>query len=147
MATSLLDADDVRIYLSDYTEKNPLLGGVRWTDKQIEKAQIMAVDRFNLIQPTTYAYTVENFPSAALLLMGVCGWLLKGEAVNQASNQLSYQANGVTIDDYNKAEVFTSLGKQFWDDFMETSKNVKVTQNISRCFGSKGSDYSYLPVI
>ena len=145
MALSNLNPTDVALFISDKAEKNPLLQGVRFDPEQIDRASVMVVDRFNLTPPMLRPYSVANFPYISLLLTGVCGWLLKGEAVNQASNQLSYQLDGVVVDDYNKAQVFAELGDAFWKEFLTTAQDIKITKNLSAAFGITNSDYNYLP--
>ena len=147
MALSRLNPTDVALFISDKADKNPLLQAARFDPEQIDRASIMVVDRFNVTPPisTFMTYSVASFPYLSLLLTGVCGWLLKGEAVNQASNQLSYQLDGIVVDDYNKSQVFAELGDAFWKEFTAATQDIKITKNLAAAFGTTHSDYNYLP--
>lgn len=142
-----LTEKDVRIFIQDYQDKNTLIDGVRFSSEQIEHAMIFAVDQFNSTPPHTYSYAVENFPSISLLLKGTVGYLFKGEAFNQASNEFDYSAAGVSINDNNKAGVFSQLGGQLWQEFKEELLLYKASQNIGKVFGGTASEYSKMPYV
>lgn len=127
----------------DRPEINTLVDSVRFGPGEIEQAQIRVVDRFNILPPPSSFYTVETFPSSALLCLGVWGWLLRGAAIGEASNDFSYSVAGVSINDRNKAEIFTTLGEKFWAEFLEMSKEIKVTQSVNKVFGTKHSEYRH----
>jgi len=144
MATSLVTEQDIRIFLQDFTELNPLLDGVRFSPEMIERAMIYVADYFNMANPPLIeAVTVENFPYRYLLLIGVAGHLLRGTAVNEASNNLTYAADGIQVDDKDKAQIFTSLGNNFWGEFKDLVKETKIAINIHGAYGRKLSEYSY----
>lgn len=146
MATTIITPDEIRIFMQDKPEMNPLLAGVRFDDKMIDRACVNVIDAFNtMLPPNGASYTVENFPYRYLLLMGVTGYLLKGAAINEASNNFTYAVDGVQINDKDKAQIFSSLGKEFWDEFKQTAKDIKIAQNVGSCFGTTYSEYSYNP--
>jgi len=133
MATSIISEKELRIWATDLPALNTLVDGVRWSPEDIEQAIINTVDKFNTIMPPTgMIYTPESFPSRSLLATGVWGWLLKGAAVGEASNNLQYSATGVQINDRDKAQVFMEMGNDFWKEFIESAKELKLSQNISR---------------
>ncbi len=143
MATPIISEREIRMWMLDRPELNTLVDGVRFSPEGIEQAQIFVVDYFNLLTPPTgNSYVVENFPSRALMLIGVCGHLLRGAAIGEASNELSYSAAGIQIDDRNKASVFSQIGQSFWDEFKELSKQMKMTQNINQVYGVYHSEYN-----
>lgn len=128
----------------DRPELNTLIDGVRFSSESIEQAQIFVVDYFNLMAPPTgNSYTVESFPSRALMLIGVCGHLLRGASVGEASNELQYSAAGVQVDDRSKAQVFSQIGKDFWEEYKDLSKQMKLTQNINQVYGIINSEYKW----
>jgi len=142
MAAAKITSTDVRRFLLDKPNLNTLMDGVRWTDEDIDKACIDVIDAYNCIPPAIgYVSTVESFPLRYLLLIGVSGHLLRGAAIGEASNQLNYSAEGVQVADRDKAGLFTELGNGFWKEFMEMSKQVKITQNVNALLGSIGSEY------
>lgn len=142
MSTAIVTEQGIRLFMMDKPELNPLLDGVRWSAEEIEFAGITVVDYYNTISPPTgNSFTIENFPYRYLYLIGVCGMLLRGAAINQASNQLTYSADGVTVADNDKAEIFTQMGNQFWAEFKATAEQTKINENISGAFGSISSEY------
>lgn len=141
MAATILTEKDVRIFLMDKPELNPLLQGVRWSAEDIDKAMMMTVDFFNTIMPPTgNSYTVENFPFAHIMMLGTTGYLLKSAAVNQASNNITYMLDGVQVNDNDKADIFMKLGNDYWTEFKELATNTKLNQNVALYFGHYGSE-------
>lgn len=144
MATPLITEKELRIFALDKPELNTLIDGVKFSSESIEQAMINVVDAFNIIPPPTkHAYTIENFPSRYLLTIGVWGYLLRGAAIGEAQNNLTYSAVDVQINDRDKAQIFTELGNAYWQEFTELSKNYKLSQNISKCFGIHPSEYRW----
>lgn len=143
MANSVITDFELRMFAGDRPELNTLVDGMRFTPEQVESAMISVVDRFNIIPPPSSRYTVETFPSRSLLTLGVWGWLLKGAAIGEASNNFSYAAAGVQINDRDKAQVFAELGRLYWDEFLELSKDIKITQSINKAYGNIPSEYQY----
>lgn len=142
--TPKITEQQIRVYLMDKPELNTLLRGVKFNSQEIEEAIINVIDTFNMMAPPTgFYYSVESFPFRSLLLTGVTGHLLRGAAVNEAINQLDYSADGVTVQDKNKAGLFTELGNNFWTEFKAMASQVKLNQNVSAAFGSSGSEYGW----
>jgi hypothetical protein len=147
MAQSIITEKEIRIWMMDKPELNTLVEGVRWRPEDIEQATINVVDYFNILPPPNkHSYTVESFPSRSLLALGVCGWLLRGAAIGEASNNLTYNAAGVQINDRDKAEIFTSIGGQLWAEFKELSQSMKLAQSINKVYGGKNSEYVGLSI-
>jgi len=144
MATPVITEQDIRIFLMDKKELNPLLDGVRWDTKDIEQAVINAISYFNDSPPHTgNAYTVENFPYRYILLIGTAGHLLRSAAINEGSNQLDYSASGVQVQDKNKAELFVRMGGAYWDEFKEMTRMVKLNQAANSIYGTIGSEFGW----
>lgn len=143
MASAIVTEKDLRMFAMDRPELNTLVDSVRFGPEEIERAQIMVVDRFNILPPPSSFYSVESFPSASLLILGVWGWLLRGAAIGESSNNFSYSVAGVQINDRDKAEVFANLGKMFWEEFIETATNIKLTQSINKVYGNTPSEYRH----
>ena len=128
----------------DRPELNTLVDKVRWDSETIEQAMINVVDKFNIITPPNrHPYSVENFPSRYLMVIGVWSYLLKGAAIGEASNNLTYSAAGVQINDRDKAEIFLAIAKDLNDEFIALSKDFKLTQSINKVYGTKGSEYRW----
>lgn len=142
MATPIITAKDIRVFLMDKPELNPLLMGVKWTDEEIDQACTHVVDHFNVMIPQTgNNYTVENFPSRYLLLIGVAGHLLRSAAINDSINQFDYAVEGVTVQDKNKAELFIRLGNLYWEEYKKMGQDLKIAQNVNMLYGDYGSEY------
>jgi hypothetical protein len=144
MATPILTSEEVRLFLQDREELNPLLLGVRFTPEMIEQAMINTVDYYNLMNPPTgVMYSLEEFPYRSLLLLGTASYLLRSGAINEAANQLSYSADGIQVNDKDKAQIFMSLSQSMQQEFKELGQQVKMNQNIAQIYGVKHSEYIY----
>lgn len=143
MASAIVSERELRMFAMDKPELNTLVDSVRFSPEDIEQAQLFVVDRFNLLPPPSLNYTVETFPSRSLMTLGVWGWLLRGAAIGEASNNLSYSADGVQVNDRDKAEIFTNLGNAMWAEFMEAAKEIKLAASVNRVYGSVPSEYKY----
>lgn len=145
MATARVTEQQIRVFCMDRPEQNSLLRGVRWSPEEIEAAQIMVVSYFNESPPSiSTSYTVESFPFSYAMLTGCAGHLLKSAAINQASNQLTYQLDGVQVADNDKADIFSRMGQQFWDEFKLMVTATKMQRNVADCFGAMGSEWQHL---
>jgi hypothetical protein len=144
MATPILTAEEVRLFLQDRAELNPLLLGIRFTPEMIEQAMLNTVDYYNLMNPPLgIMYSIENFPYRSLLLLGTAAYLLRSGAINEAANQLSYSADGIQVNDKDKAQIFMSLAENLQKDFKELGQQIKMNQNIAQIYGVKHSEYIY----
>ena len=144
MANPILTSEEVRLFMQDRTELNPLTLGIRFTPEMIEQAMINAVDYYNLMNPPTgVMYTIESFPYRALLLLGSAAYLLRSGAINEAANQLTYAADGIQVNDKDKAQIFMSLSENLQKDFKELGQQIKMNQNIAQIYGVKHSEYIY----
>ena len=144
MATPILTSEEVRLFMQDREELNPLLLGIRFTPEMIEQAMINAVDYYNLMNPPLGTmYSVEDFPYRSLLLLGTAAYLLRSGAINEAANQLTYAADGIQVNDKDKAQIFMSLAQNMQQDFKELGQQIKMNQNIAQIYGVKHSEYIY----
>lgn len=144
MANAQLDEQSIRLFLMDKKELNPLLRGVRWTTEEIDAAVQRVVDYFNETPPYVFSYTAATFPYRYMLLIGVAGHLLRSASINEASNQLAYSADGVTVQDKDKAEIFARLGNAFWDELREKVLSRKLADNINAAYSSSPSELYYV---
>ena len=146
MAVAKLTSDDIRLFLQDRPELNTLMDGVRWEEKDIEQAQIMCCAYFNESPPriNTFQFTVESFPFTYCMLMFVAGYLLRSAAINQASNNLTYSADGISVNDSDKAQIFTDLGKDMQAEAKKMIQDIKIQKNIENAYGGKGSEFAWL---
>jgi hypothetical protein len=144
MALSILTPEEIRLFMLDRAEMNPLLLGIRFTPEMIEQAVVNTVDYFNLMNPPINEYyTIETFPFRSLLLMGAAGYLLRSAAINEASNQLSYASDGVQVNDKDKAQIFLTIGGNLWEEFKQMATNIRININVAQVYGTKHSEYIY----
>lgn len=144
MATPILTSEEVRLFLQDRAELNPLLLGIRFTPEMIEQAMLNTVDYYNLMNPPIGTmYSIENFPYRSLLLLGAAAYLLRSGAINEAANQLSYSADGIQVNDKDKSQIFMALAENLQKDFKELGQQIKMNQNIAQIYGVKHSEYIY----
>lgn len=144
MAASKLTEQDIRIFLMDKKELNPLLRGVRWSPDDIDQAISRCVDFYNETPPFVDSHVPSGFPYRYTLLVGVSGHLLRSASINEGSNQLDYSADGVTVQDKNKADIFAKLGDMLWAEFKDKVTNIKIAANVSLAFGNSPSELSYV---
>jgi hypothetical protein len=144
MSTPILTGEEVRLFLQDREELNPLLLGIRFTPEMIEQAMLNTVDYFNLMNPPLgMMFSLESFPYRSLLLLGTASYLLRSGAINEAANQLSYAADGVQVNDKDKSQIFMSLSQNLQQDFKELGQQIKMNHNIAQIYGVKHSEYIY----
>jgi hypothetical protein len=142
MAQSIVTNDKIRLFLQDKPQFNSLVDGCRWSDEMINEAILSVCDFYNITNPPSNVWvSAESYPSRYLLIRGVAGYLLSSASINEASNNLTYSENGVQINDKDKAEIFKALGKELWDEHVNMVTNLKTNQNLSQCYGRKGSDW------
>lgn len=144
MANTILTAEEIRLFLQDRAELNTLTLGIRFTPEMIEQAMINTVDYYNLMNPPLVRmHTVETFPYRSLLLLGAASYLLRSGAMNEAANQISYSADGIQVNDKDKAQIFMSLGQNLQQEFKELAQQIKMNQNIAQVYGVKHSEYIF----
>jgi len=143
MSNSIISETQIRLFLQDLPQYNSLLDGVRFSPEMIEQASIMTVSAYNeLMPPSPIIYSVESFPYLITLLFGTCGYLLRSGGLQQASNSLSYSSDNVTINDDDKAQIFTELGKELWGEFKEMAQAQKTSANLASCYGNVSSEWA-----
>lgn len=137
-------AQDVRDFINDRADSNTLISGVRWSDSDIEKALVHAIDFFNMLPPPITQYTVETWPFRSLGIIGAAGVLLRGSAIGEASNSLTYSAANVSVNDRStQAQLFSEIGNRLWEEFKEAARSIKISQNINGAFGGVHSEYYF----
>ena len=143
MAVPVITPNEIRLIIADRTQDNTLVQGVRFSNEQMEYAMEHVVDYFNLINPPIREkYTTESFPSRYLLLIGTTAHLLRMGAINEISNQLTYDSAGVSITDKDKGPAFSQLGDGLWSEFKELAGTMKMNINIGKAYGIVHSEYN-----
>jgi len=131
VVSSALSPDKVREFMRDYSNKNPLLDDVEFSDTEVASAIERAVDHANVIgRPTGYAS--DSFPNTYVLLLGTCSFLLKSEAFRQLRNQATYQDGNIQpvgIDD--KQQLYSSLSQALSAEFTQLVMSIKIAANMA----------------
>ena len=130
VVSSALTSEKVREFMRDYSNMNPLLDDVEFSDKEINSAIDRAVDHANVIGRPT-GYTKERFPNTYVLLLGTCSFLLKSEAFRQLRNQATYQDGNIQpvgIDD--KQQLYSSLSQALSSEFNQLMMSIKISANM-----------------
>jgi hypothetical protein len=133
-------AEDVKDFLRDYPEENFLTDEEDFSPALIEKAISFVVNDFNTITVIT-SFTAASFPFRNVLLLGVCAWLLKSEAIKQVRNHLSYSVAGIQVDDKNKGAEYSALAQQFQGEYEAKARSVKNQLNLDEGWGQISSEY------
>ena len=131
VVASSLTSDRVREFMRDYSNMNPLLDDVEFSDAEITSAINRAVDHANVIGRPT-GYTVDRFPNQYVLLLGASSFLLKSEAFRQLRNQATYQDGNIQpvgIDD--KQQLYSSLSNALSAEFNQLVMSIKVAANMA----------------
>jgi hypothetical protein len=122
--------EDVRLFMRDFYDKNPLHADIEFTDEEINAACRHAVDLANAIgRPTSY--TVSAFPNNYVLMLGASGHLTKSEAIRQLRNQSQFQdgnIQGVGMDE--KYQFYMQLSQSLTSEFRDHVTQIKITSNI-----------------
>jgi hypothetical protein len=122
--------EDIRLFLRDFYDKNPLHADIEFTDHEINAACRHAVDLSNAIgRPTNW--TVSDFPNNYVLMLGAAGHLTKSEAIRQLRNQSQFQdgnIQGVGMDE--KYQFYMQLSQSLTSEFSGHVSQIKITSNI-----------------
>ena len=121
---------DIRSFMRDFYEKNPLHADIEFTDEEITSACRHATDLANVIgRPTSW--TVSTFPNNYVLMLGAAGHLTKSEAIRQLRNQSQFQdgnIQGVGMDE--KYQYYMQLSQSLTSEFSGHVTQIKITSNM-----------------
>lgn len=123
--------DLAREFMRDYPDMNPLVGGVEFSDKEIERAIKLTIGVANITSRPT-SYTVTNFPNPYVLLVGTASYLLKSEAMRQLRNEATYQDGNIQpvgID--NKQQGYLQMSGVLQQEFIQMVTSIKLQDNMN----------------
>jgi len=135
-----ITAEDVKDFLRDTVEENFLTDEEDFPPERVERAIAFVVNDFNTLTVIT-SFSPSTFPFSNILLLGVSAWLLKGLAIKQTRNHLSYSVAGIQIDDTNKGPAYMAIAKDLQNDYESKARNVKNQINLDEGWGSVASEY------
>lgn len=146
-ASFKLTTDEIRMFLRDQPDYNILLDDVEFENKDINLAMKLTVAKWNALTPVTNLISPDQL-NEYVLLMGVCGFLLKSEGLRQLRNQMP--ANDGNIDkvglDENEAG-YMRWADHFQREFKEVAQRIKIQHNMESLLDGHcgfGSGYKYV---
>lgn len=140
----VLTPEEVQVYIQDIPEKNHLLDGLEFNPTQVILAINLAVSEFNMVSPLS-SFTVDNFPSKAILLNGALYKLFAGQAALLARNTMNYADGGLQIPVEERFQLYTALAAMYQADFIKSAQTFKIAVNIDSGWGGVASDYAHFP--
>ncbi len=134
---------EIRLSLRDSSPvESRLIDTVMFDDAEIALAVTRPVQYFNEINPPlTQQFTTANFPSRYHWCVGAASVLFRMAEVYFVKNQLSYQAGGLAVDDFNKAADYRAAADARWLEYTTWVRATKVTLNLNAGWGSVGTPY------
>jgi len=129
--------DELRLFLRDYFNKNPLHDDVEFVDSELDAAMTNAVRHANVIDRPT-SWTVDTFPDTYVLMIGASGHLTKSESIRQLRNQAQFQDGNIqSVGLDEKSSAYLQLSQVLTQEFTQHVRNIKITTNLPiRGFGS-----------
>jgi len=140
-ATGPPTLQEIRLHMRDTAIENDLLADVEFDDTEIVAAIARPIQQWNETPPDIARHTCQTFPYRFHWLNATVGELLMTATHHYMRNKMKANAGGLSIDDKAKDRdyiQFAQLYSQEWQRFIITKKSEI---NLSRCYGSIGSDY------
>lgn len=136
--------DRLRRWLGDEATLNKLLQGQESTDAFLYECIDDALDEINFTPPNpTTPFTIDTFPSWAVLKLGATLQVLTGKGILSARNTLSYNdTGGVTIKDYDTYGRYINYFNILINKYRLAIQNMKIGANIDAVYGGVPSEYS-----
>lgn len=138
----VLEVDEIREYVRDTPSLNILLEGrLQSEDSHIEMGMKLAVSDFNSAAPVSH-YTVETFPSAAIILYGTLHHMCNMEAERQLRNNVNYNAQGLNAGIDDKFGQYNQLATYYKQLLEARTREFKQYVNVSQAWGGELSPYA-----
>jgi hypothetical protein len=135
---------EIRLHMRDSDPADNLwLRVVEWDTAELAAAIQRPILYFNETPPPIrHKFTTSTFPFRYNYLEAIVGCLYQTATIWYTRVHLPYeQAQGLKVDDKNKAEQYAAIGKQRWDDWKEWARFKKVQLNAGASFKRIGSQY------
>lgn len=141
-----LTTEDIRMFLRDTPEHNPLLlDGVEFSDPDIQRAIKLTVAKWNAMTPQSSDPPNGETLNEYVLLMGTCSILLRSEGVRQLRNQLMTQdANISPVGLDEKEALYSRWSDRLQAEFDTLARQIKIQNNMESCYGGFSSGYRYI---
>lgn len=143
----IVSLDDVRGFLRDVAGQVPGTGVENimfdlpeFSDADVARATKFTVARYNAVAPIS-GDSVESI-NAWILLVGVSEFLMKSESFRQLRNEVPLQDGDVQSPGLDaKYQQYLTIAATLKEEFMQLTKDFKITRNLDAAFGSLGSGY------
>jgi len=139
-----LTVDEIRMFLQDQPQSNPLTDAIEFPDEEINLAIKLTLYKYNAMTPVT-TYSSPSQLNGYLLLCGVCCILLKSEGIRQMRNQVvSQDGNIAPVGLDEKQELYAQWAERFCQEFIMIARAIKNQENMEAAFGGSCSGYRNL---
>lgn len=131
----------IRCFLLDSPESNFLDGlQIKYSDKQIDQAIMMAVGEYNVIAPLNVRLKFDgsDWPTEAphLLILGAASYLLKQTANEQLRNQFNAQDGNIPrVGVYDKFPQFLQYAQTLQQEFRDGVSHYKKLRDFESTMG------------
>lgn len=136
----------IRAYLRDFPELNRLVKGEETSDRMIAWAIIDVLDDFNSTPPFIGSFSLQNFPSASLLRMGVAALILESVSILQTRNQLNYSDGGIQVNVSDKGPALIQFASMLNQRYITQKNRIKGSLNVELCFEGAGVFSEYFVI-
>ncbi len=153
-----LTTEDIRMFLRDTPDYNPLLDDVEFSDPDIVRGIRFAVAKYNAIAPGSRI--VAGNMNEWLLLCGVCCVLFRSEGARQLRNQvLAQDGNIAPVGIDEKQALYAAWADRMCAEFDQLAAKLKQQANMegnlngpmgaggsldSGAYGGVSSGYRYI---
>lgn len=147
--TTPVTTEDIRFFLRDIPDMNPLLDTVEFKDSDIERAMRFTMYKYNAMTPISYYVEPANL-NGYILLLGTCSILLRSEGLRQLRNQVTAQDGNISpvgLDE--KQALYAQWADRLGGEFDELAKQIKIEINMESVYGGPSaggfsSGYRYM---
>jgi hypothetical protein len=135
--------EEIRLSMRDHIAENPLLGNKEFDAAEIVQAALRPLMYWNECPPELRPpQTTITFPFREMWLLGIQSYLFEMAGHFYRRNHLPYQAGGVTIDDRNKDNPYTTIAYRLREQFEVQCRTKKIEINHQLFTGSLRSPYA-----
>lgn len=134
----------IRIYIRDSKELNKLLGNkFESDDTAIRQAILDSINDWNISQPPLTPINLLSHPAKLLLIRKACLELLRSAGIWHSREHMPSQDGGTSADDHAKFSEYSQWIGMIEADYEKKKEALKISINVSQCFGGLASEYSY----
>lgn len=133
---------EVRMAIMDFPCSNSMLEDYEFSAAEVMFALRRPIDLWNETTPIISFHTPATFPYRENWLQATIGFLFQALAAKQRRNELTFQADTITVKDNDKHTAYQDLGELKVREYKAWMKEIKINLNAQAGFFSLGSTYS-----